>query len=177
MSRKKLFFAFMAIFLVVTQLASYIPVDPNEAEELLEYFMSQLPDVEPIDIALHNLTIATIMFIPGAGAVIGIIVGAQTGFAFGVANAVSTLEFDIPPALVLAVTPFGIMEWVAYSLAMSRSYMLIRKIKKRKELKAMFKPTIIEYCIVAALLVAGGFTEAWIIENMTTIAEMVGIEM
>lgn len=155
----------MALFMIVTEIGFYMPVDNDDAQTLYDLYMSQIIGFDSVGIAVHNLTIALAMFIPGLGLVFGIFVAGETGFAFHVANIVQTLPFEIHPALVLLITPFGIMEWIAYGIGMSRSYMIIRNIKKKSELRIMLKPTLIEVGIVAALLVAGGFIEHWMIES------------
>jgi hypothetical protein len=62
------------------------------------------------------------------------------------------------------MSPFGIMELVAYSLAMSRSLLLIHKIIKKIPIKTDYKITGIEIGIVVALLLGGGFLEAYLIQ-------------
>jgi hypothetical protein len=56
------------------------------------------------------------------------------------------------------------MELFAYSLATSRSFILIRAITKKSNLKIFLKPTIIEIGIVIGLLLAGGFLEDYMIK-------------
>ena len=65
------------------------------------------------------------------------------------------------------------MELVAYSIAMSRSLLLINKIIKKISIKDDYKIVGIEVGIVAGLLLAGGFLEVYMIE----IVEQSGIEM
>lgn len=167
--RKKLVLLFMAIFIGTAQIGFYIPVDQDEAQSLYDTYMKDIKDLDAIGIGLHNLTIALAMCVPGFGLVFGVFTAVETGFAFHVANAVQQLPFEVSPALVLLITPFGIMEWIAYAIGMSRSYLLIRNIKNRQVLRSMLKPTIIEVSIVIALLIAGGFIEHAMIENATTL--------
>ena len=56
------------------------------------------------------------------------------------------------------------MELVAYSIGISRSYLLIYKIIKKISIKTDYKITVIEVGIVLGLLLAGGFLEAYLIE-------------
>jgi hypothetical protein len=62
------------------------------------------------------------------------------------------------------------MELVAYSLGISRSYLLIYKIIKKISIKKIllddYKIIAIEVGIVLGLLLAGGFLEAYLIETM-----------
>ena len=172
--RKKLVLIFMAAFVMLSQIGYWLPVSEEDAQMLFELYMSQLHDIDSIGIGIHNLTINTVMFVPGFGLIFGVFTAMQTGFAFAVANMVQDFPIEIPPALVLLVTPFGMMELIAYSIGMSRSYMLIRNVKKRKELKKMLKPTLKEYGIVVALLIVAGFIEYWMIQNSTDIVSMLG---
>jgi preprotein translocase subunit SecY len=56
------------------------------------------------------------------------------------------------------------MELVAYSLGISRSFILIRAISKKINLVPFIKPTIIEIGIVIILLLAGGYLEFYMLE-------------
>ena len=56
------------------------------------------------------------------------------------------------------------MELTAYSIGMSRSFLLIHKIIKKISIKQDAKIVGIEIAIVAGLLLAGGFLEAYMIE-------------
>ena len=65
------------------------------------------------------------------------------------------------------------MELCAYSLATSRSFILIRAITKKTNLTPFLKPTLIEIGIVVGLLLAGGFLEFYMIE----LAQEEGLQM
>ena len=56
------------------------------------------------------------------------------------------------------------MELVAYSLGVSRSFILIRAIIKKTDLVPLIKPTFIEIGIVMGLLLAGGYLEFYMLE-------------
>jgi hypothetical protein len=71
---------------------------------------------------------------------------------------------EIPPLAILFLSPFGLMEICAYSLATSRSFILIRAITKKTNLGPFLKPTLIEIGIVVGLLLAGGFLEDYMIK-------------
>ncbi|MFB5647197.1 MAG: stage II sporulation protein M, partial [Candidatus Nitrosomaritimum yanchengensis] len=70
----------------------------------------------------------------------------------------------IPPLAILYLSPFGLMELCAYSLATSRSFILIRAISKKVSLSPFLKPTGIEIGIVVGLLLAGGYLEDYMIK-------------
>jgi len=56
------------------------------------------------------------------------------------------------------------MELTAYSIGMSRSFLLIHKIIKKISIKQDAKIVGIEIAIVAGLLLVGGILEAYMIE-------------
>jgi len=57
------------------------------------------------------------------------------------------------------------MEVAAYSLGMSRSFLLIYTIIKKFPIKPQLRPTVIEIGIALALLLVGGFIEHAMIEQ------------
>ncbi len=106
------------------------------------------------------------MFVPGAGLVWGLFSGFQTGQAFAAIAMLVPEIADIHPLTLLYVSPFGLMELFAYSIGISRSYLLIYKIIKKISIKTEYKITVIEVGIVLGLLLAGGFLEAYLIESI-----------
>jgi hypothetical protein len=89
----------------------------------------------------------------------------STGFAFAALATTTPLLGNIPPLALIFATPFGLMELAAYSLAMSRSFLLIMALFKKSSLKEQWKPLAIEIGIVIGLLLLGGIIEAYMIEN------------
>ena len=65
------------------------------------------------------------------------------------------------------------MEIAAYSIGISRSFILIRAVIKKVNLTSFLKPTIIEIGIVVGLLLVGGYLEFYMIE----LAQQEGLEM
>ena len=104
------------------------------------------------------------MFIPGFGVFWGLFSSWSTGYAFA-AIVISMPEIaNISPLSVLFLSPFGLMEIFSYSLAISRSFILIKAIITKTTLSQFIKPTIIEIGIVVVLLLAGGYVEFYMIE-------------
>ena len=56
------------------------------------------------------------------------------------------------------------MEIFSYSLAISRSFILIKAIITKSNLSQFIKPTVIEIGIVITLLLVGGYIEFYMIE-------------
>lgn len=159
------------LFLSVFTAGAVTPLSDEESTMLLEAMAAEigplLENMDPMFIAVHNTSIALAMFIPGAGFIWGSFAGFQTGL---IVNAMaSTVEgFEGWMGLALFVTPVGILELSAYALAMSRSWLFARVLLKkayrtRENIKGMIRPIVIESAIVVALLVIGGFVEAWMI--------------
>ncbi len=158
------FFAFLVIFTVIFQLGSMSTVSEEEANLFMEEFEKLVLDIDAFGIFVHNTTIALPMFIPGFGIFWGLFASWSTGYAFA-AIVTSVPEIgDISPLSILFLTPFGLMEIFAYSLGISRSFILIKAIITKTSLSQFIKPTIIEIGVVALLLLVGGYVEFYMIE-------------
>ena len=158
------FFAFLVIFTVIFQLGSMSTVSEVEANLFMEEFEKLVLDIDAFGIFVHNTTIALPMFIPGFGIFWGLFASWSTGYAFA-AIVTSVPEIgDISPLSILFLTPFGLMEIFAYSLGISRSFILIKAIITKTSLSQFIKPTIIEIGVVALLLLVGGYVEFYMIE-------------
>lgn len=161
--RLVIFFIFMGLFSLAYQLGSMSEVSDEEANAFMTEFEKLVEDIDAIGIFVHNTTISLPMFIPGFGIAWGLFSAWSTGFAFSAIVTVAPQLSEIPPLAILYLSPFGIMELSAYSLATSRSYILIRTISKKASLLPSLKPTGIEIAIVIGLLLAGGFLEDYMI--------------
>ena len=159
-----LFFIFLAMFTIIFQLGSMSTVSQEEADLFMVEFEKLVLDIDAFGIFVHNTTIALPMFIPGFGIFWGLFSSWSTGYAFA-AIATSIPEVaNISPLTILFLSPFGLMEISAYSLGISRSFILIKAIITKTSLLQFIKPTIIEIGIVIALLLAGGYIEFYMIE-------------
>jgi hypothetical protein len=139
-------------------------VSQVEADLFMEEFKKLVLDIDAFGIFVHNTTIALPMFIPGFGIFWGLFSSWSTGYAFA-AIATSIPEVaNISPLTILFLSPFGLMEISAYSLGISRSFILIKAIITKTNLLQFIKPTIIEIGIVITLLLAGGYIEFYMIE-------------
>ena len=154
----------MGIFTVVFQLGSMSQVSEDEANIFMEEFDKLVKDIDAIGIFTRNATISLPMFIPGFGVVWGLFSAWSTGFAFAAIVSITPQLEEIPPLTILYVSPFGLMELCAYSLATSRSFILIREIAKKSNLTPLLKPTLIEIAVVIGLLLTGGFLEDYMIK-------------
>ena len=145
-------------------------VSQEDAELFMEEFEELIEDIDGIGIFAHNSFIGLSMFIPGFGVGWGLFSAFQTGLAFAAIATVSPQIASIHPLTLLYASPFGLMELIAYSLGISRSYLLIYKVIKKIPIKKImlddYKIIAIEIGIVMGLLLAGGFLEAYLIETL-----------
>lgn len=170
MNRLFSFFVFMAVFAIAFYGGSLYTHDPAEAQLLVDEFMKDLEGIDGVGIFIHNTTLALVMFIPGFGTVFGIVSGASTGYML---SAIMTISPEIPisPLELLFLTPFGLLEITAYSLAGSRSFLLIYKIIKKVSIRPDGRIVAIEVGVTASLLLVGGLIEYYMIE----MAQEVGV--
>ena len=159
-----IFFAFLVLFAVAYQIGSMSTVSIEEANAFMAEFEDLVLDIDAFGIFIHNLTISLPMFIPGFGVAWGLFSAWSTGFAFASIALTSPQIAEIPPLSILFLSPFGLMELVAYSFGISRSFILIKAIAKKIDLVPFVKPTLIEIGIVVGLLLAGGYLEFYMIE-------------
>ena len=159
-----IFFIFVGLFAATFQIGSMSTVSVEEANAFMAEFEELVLDIDAFGIFIHNLTIALPMFIPGFGVVWGLFAAWSTGFAFAAIVVTAPQLADIPPLSILFLSPFGLMELVAYSFGISRSFILIRAIIKKIDLIPLLKPTLIEIGIMVGLLLAGGYLEFYMIE-------------
>ena len=154
----------MGLFTVAFQLGSMSEVSEEDANIFMEEFEKLVKDIDAIGIFVHNTTISLPMFLPGFGVAWGLFSAWSTGFAFAAIVSITPELEQIPPLTILYLSPFGLMELSAYSLATSRSFILIRAISKKTNLKPLLKPTVIEVGILLGLLLVGGFLEDYMIK-------------
>lgn len=135
----------------------------KDAEDIRSSFLEDVQNIDQVGIFFNNIKIALGMFVPGVGAGLGVYSGVSTGMVFHAFALISPELANTPPLSVLA-TPFGILEVLAYGLAISRSGMLvaqlIKKDERTREWKRIALYTGIEIGIVLAALVAGSVVES-----------------
>jgi uncharacterized membrane protein SpoIIM required for sporulation len=160
------FFIFIGLFSASYFIGSQSQISHEDALTFQEEFNNLIEDIDGIGIFLHNSVVALPMFIPGFGVAWGFFSAWQTGQAFAALALLNPIISDINPLALLYASPFGIMELVGYSIAMSRSLLLSHKIIKKIPIKNDYKIIGIEVGIVVGLLLAGGFLEAYLIDTI-----------
>ncbi len=166
--KRKRIYSIMAIFIVafiVTIIGSYIPLSSQDALTLSNQVNQTLNENRASNtltqaIFINNFSICLLMFIPVAGAALGMFILFDTGVAL---NAIATTQ-GYPVWLGLAslvVTPVFWLEFTAYSIAMAESIWLFRRLTQKRWGNIKWTGMFIGIC--AALLIVGAFVEVWII--------------
>ena len=147
-----------------------VEINDSEAQIIKRQFEEQVKGIDQSGIFLNNIQAVVWMFIPGFGIVLGVFTAFSTGI---VLNAIlqtspSFVSHQISP-LIVFLTPFGVLEAIAYGIAISRSgilsFQLIKTKNRRKYWKAKYLiPTVTEIGIVIALLFIGAIIEWQMIE-------------
>jgi len=150
---------FAGIFITSFSIGAEIKVSDEDAKKFLKEFQTAIEGIDAIGIFAHNASIGLPMFFPGFGVAWGLFAATSTGRAFSALSSTNPLLAEIPPIAILLLSPFGVMELAAYSIGMSRSFLLIWTIIKKSPIRQQIRPTLIEIGIVIALLLAGGFIE------------------
>jgi len=168
LNRIVLFFVFLGIFSAAFAIGAEIQVSEEESKIVLEELESLIDEIDAVGIFTHNTSLALPMFIPGFGIVWGAFAAFSTGMAFSVIQDANPILENIPSLTILFMSPFGLMEIAAYSIAMSRSYMIVHKMIKRMSIRPDFRVIGLEIAIVIGLLLIGGFVEYYFIESLST---------
>lgn len=161
------FGVFFGIFLASYMIGTTYKMSDEEAVKFLNDFRNQTQGIDGLGIFFHNSSIALPMFVPAFGVGWGSFTGWQTGAAFNAVIGANPELANLSPLAILLASPFGVLELVAYSIGMSRSFLVVWRIVKRNPLKKQIVPSAIEVGIVVALLLIGGFVESSIISQQT----------
>jgi len=153
----------MGLFSVSFQIGATSEISDAESNAFVQEFLSNTEEIDGLGIFQNNSFAALPMFVPGVGVIFGAYTAWSTGFGFAAIVTMAPGLAEIQPLSILYLSPFGMIELVAYSIAMSRSFHIAYVLFKRVKLKSLIKPTLIEMGIVLALLLAGGFLEEYMI--------------
>ena len=168
LNRIVLFFVFLGIFSASFAVGAEVQVSEEESSIILEELESLIGEIDAVGIFTHNTTLALPMFIPGFGIAWGAFAAFSTGMAFSVIQDANPMLENIPSLSILFMSPFGLMEIAAYSIAMSRSYMIVHKMIKRMPIRPDYRVIGLEVAILVGLLLTGGFVEYYFIESIPT---------
>jgi hypothetical protein len=125
-------------------------------------------------IFLNNFGLCLAMFIPLAGAAFGLFIMFNTGIALGAelrtqsASASTAAAYSISPTTaVIGLLFIGLtflLEYVSYSIAISESVWLFRRLSQKRW--SELKITGLWIAVVATLLITGAVVETWVITTI-----------
>lgn len=157
---------FIGIFSTAYSIGSASNMSEQDSKSFIKEFEQAVEGIDAIGIFTHNASVALPMFIPGFGMAWGSFAAWSTGLAFKALVSTTPALAKLPPLAIIYLSPFGVMELIAYSIGMSRSFLLISIIlKKKTSLKQEIRPTAIEIGIVIGLLLAAAFIEYAMIQE------------
>jgi hypothetical protein len=149
--------------------AILVKVNTSQTDLIKKDFETKIKGINQYGIFASNLMVALGMFIPGFGMALGGFSAFSTGLVFNAIAQASPALSSISP-LVIFLTPFGMLEIIAYGIAISRSgilcYQLIKDTNKRNSWTKYVIPTIIEIGIVVTILFIGAIIEWQMIRTL-----------
>lgn len=155
----------LVIAVLLTVIGSLVPLKAQDAQQISDSLNQTLTTNQASGtltgyIFLNNFSICLLMFIPVFGPVLGFLILFDTGVALG---AIASVQ-GYPPLLgfaLLVLTPIFWLEFASYSIGITESIWLFRRLLQRRWRE--LKNTGILIGICAILLVVGAVVEAWLI--------------
>jgi hypothetical protein len=165
----------LLIALLATVAGMFVQVSPDEAQAIYTQLnqTQSSPHLAP-DIFVNNFSLCLLMFIPLAGLGIGLFILFSTGMAFravfdvqaaqGLTSTATASNITASTAigLLLFIGAVFVLEYVSYTVAMTESVWLFRRIlqKRWREVKI----TLALIGLVALLLAIGAIVETYAIQ-------------
>ena len=167
-SKRKRIYSTIIIFVIailVTILGTLVPLSAQDAQqisnELNQTIASNTANGTLAQyIFLNNFSICLLMFVPIIGPVLGFFILFSTGTALGAIASVQGYPALLGLAL-LVLTPIFWLEFVSYSIGITESIWLFRRLMQRRWRE--LKNTGILIGICALLLLIGAIVETWLI--------------
>jgi hypothetical protein len=167
-TRRKRVYTFIFIFAVafiLTVIGSLIPISPQSAQQVSNQLnqtvnQNKASGTLPEYIFVNNFSICLVMFIPIIGPILGFFILFDTGYAF---SAIAQVQ-GVPSLLLIfaeLLTPVFWIEFTAYSIAISESIWLMRRLLQKRVWE--LKNTVILIGVCAGLLALGAIVETWLI--------------
>jgi Zn-dependent protease len=164
-----LIFGIIAFIIAYSIGAILVKINASQADFIKKDFETKIKGINQYGIFANNFKVALGMFIPGFGIALGGFSAFSTGLVFNAIAQASPALSNISP-LIVFLTPFGILEIIAYGIAISRSgilsYQLIKDTNKRNSWRKYVIPTIIEIGIVVTILFIGAIVEWQMIHTL-----------
>lgn len=167
-TKRKRLYSLLFIFVmsvVVTYAGTLVPLSTEDATTIYNQVNQTLTENNDFAsltgaIFVNNFSLCLIMFIPVAGAVFGFFTLFSTGTAIGAISMVQGFP-AILQLILLMITPIFWLEFVSYSVGMTESIWLFRRLTQRRWRE--LKWTAIAIGVTAGLLAIGAVVEAWLI--------------
>ncbi|MCW3995319.1 MAG: stage II sporulation protein M [Candidatus Bathyarchaeota archaeon] len=155
-------FAFAVLAMVI---GSLIPLSPQDAQQLSEQFNQTIRQngVNVPFIFANNFSIDLLMFVPVIGPVLGFLILFNTGLVGGAL--VVTEGLPSYTALFIVATPVFWLEFAAYTIAMTESIWLFRRLLQGRWRE--IKWTAIAIGVCAGLLIISAIVEVWLINALS----------
>ena len=155
----------IAVFLISYSIgATGIKLSEEEATNTVRDFSEGVQGIQGSGIFSNNAVIGLSMFIPAAGAALGIYSAFSTGMVFNAFAQITPALAGVSPLSVFTTT-FGILELFAYGLGISRSGILVHDLIRKKPWRQYLVITLIEVAIAVSVLLIGALIEAQFIQR------------
>jgi uncharacterized membrane protein SpoIIM required for sporulation len=166
--KRKRVYSIIAIFiiaLIVTVIGSFVPLSSQDAYILSNNLNQTLNENRANNtltgyIFINNFSICMLMFVPIIGPLLGFFILFETGLVLSAIT--STQGYPVYLGLLsLFITPVFWLEFAAYSIAMTESVWLFRRLTQKRWRELKWTGIFIAIC--AALLIIGAIVEVLII--------------
>jgi uncharacterized membrane protein SpoIIM required for sporulation len=165
--RKRIYLiiAIMVLSIILTIVGSYIPLSAKDAATISNELNNTVNQNKANNtltqyIFLNNFQICLLMFIPVAGAALGLFILFNTGIALGAIA--TTSGYPVWFGLAnLVLTPVFWLEFAAYSIAMAESIWLFRRLIQGRWLQV--RETLMYIGVCSLVLLVGAYVEVWLI--------------
>ena len=179
--RKRIYsIVFMLVLAILaTLIGTLVPISAQDAKQINDSINQTVTTNRANgtlipSIFLNNFGLCLAMFIPLAGAAFGLFIMFNTGVALGAelrtqsASASTAAASSISPTTaVIGLLFIGLtflLEYVSYSIAISESVWLFRRLSQKRW--SELKITGMLIAMVAALLITGAVVETWVITTI-----------
>lgn len=157
------FFVFVGIYSLFFQIGAMSIVLPEDASSFVQDYLSSTQNIDGFGIFFSNASSLLLMFVPGVGVILGTYSAWSTGFGFAAFTTIAPSLAETEPLAILFYSPYGVMELIAYSIAMSRSFHVVYSIAKKISPTSLIKPSLLEIGISIGLLFFAGIIEEYMI--------------
>ncbi len=148
------------VLLASTFVGTFSPPDPNLAKQL-EETLKLYEQYGPLVILINNGLVSIIMMIPLLGLGQAIYIAYTTGVALASIASLAGMD-PLLSLLFTLVMPHTIMEFLAYSMALTENLALCQRILTRKDLDKELR-----YLVATLVMVALMLTAAMLVETAT----------